>query len=104
VLTLLALAVLVMALIWLVRDAFILAGTEVSYQAAARWASELGDEWLGRVIAGVETSRYEQGQILLPVVAIAYGLAQIVTAITDRRAIRPLSAPGAARNFIVWRV
>ena len=96
VLSLLAWSTLVMALIWLVRDALILAGIEVSYQTAARWASEWGDEWLGRVIARVETSRFEQGQIILSVIAIAYGFAQIVAAIADRRAISQPSQIGAA--------
>lgn len=85
--SLLAWAALTFALTWMTRDVLYLANVEFSYQALANFFQRIGYEWLGKVVARMATSDFEQAQLLLFVIAVAYGLAQMVAAMIDRRVV-----------------
>lgn len=99
---LLAWTVLIAAAMWALRDALYLAGVELSYQRAANWLSRMGDDWLGKVVDRLGTSLFEQMQVVLFLIALGYGLGQIVAAWMDRAVMlnptRPLlRRPTSAR-------
>jgi MotA/TolQ/ExbB proton channel family protein len=85
--SLLAWTALTLAIVWAARDVLHLAKVKFSFETLADWLTALGYDWLGKVVARMGGSDFEQVQLLLFVLGVAYGTAQIAAALVDRHAV-----------------